>query len=132
MANALNFGGGSIYGPVATGPGGSIPAALNVGSHAWLAGHPGVDQPGWITSDMNVSLPDVQAPYNSGLPPMGGIVLGDTNIYTYILSSGNWQINGGSFNGKVLVTGKATLYVAPAAAVNFSPTTGSRSSSRRK
>ena len=42
--NALNFsGGGYVYGPVATGPGGSIPAGLAggiaIGSHAWVAAH---------------------------------------------------------------------------------------------
>ncbi len=121
-ANALNFGGGNIYGPVATGPGGSIPGGLDVGSHAWQASNSGVE-PGWFTTDMNVSFPDVTAPYASDLPPVGGTVGGVA--YGYVLSTGNYFINSGTLGGKVLVTGNATLYVTAAATVNFSPTLGS-------
>jgi hypothetical protein len=123
LANQLNFGSGTVYGPVATGPGGTIPASLIVGSHAWLAANPGVDYLPWITSDMNVTLPNVPAPYGSGLPPSGSIVGGV--LYTYVLTSGNWYMPIGNFGGNVLVTGNATLYVPSTATVNFSPTTGS-------
>lgn len=118
-ANAINFGSATVYGPVATGPGGSISTnSWTIGSHAWQAANPGKHvQPGWLTSDLNVNLPPVQAPTGGGAPA-GGTVGGV--VYDYILSSGNYQIGTGAFKGKVLVTGNATLYVTSGAAVNFS------------
>ena len=121
-ANALNFGGGKVYGTVQTGPGGSVPASLTIGTHAWQATNASGIQPGYLKTNLSISLPDVKAPFASASFPIGGTVGGV--VYTYILSGGNWMINIGSLSGKVLVTGNATLYVTSAATVNFSATTG--------
>jgi hypothetical protein len=114
LTNSVNVGNANIKGHVSTGPGGSVKIGSNgtVGSEAWVDGGNKGIQEGWVTDDMNVSFPDVAAPYNNGLPPSGGEVGGTS--YHYVLSGGNWQINGDmSLNSqkKVLVTGNATLYV---------------------
>ena len=137
VANALNFGAGTIYGAVATGPGGSIPAALYVGDKAWLAANPTQHiQPGRVTTDMNASFPDVLAPYTSGLGltqvkinaagqtyPITSAVPGLTLVW--YLTSGDYYINSGTLSGKVVVAGNARIYVTSSATVNFAPATDS-------
>lgn len=125
-ATALNFGSATVYGPVATGPGGSINSSVwRIGTQAWLVANPGSGKimPGWFTTDMNVTLPDVQPPsLGSYFTPSSGTAVynGKTNSYNYVLSSGNYQISSGTVNGKMIVTGNATLYITSAASVNFS------------
>lgn len=100
LVNSLNVGNADIYGDVSTGPGGSV----QVGSQGFVTGT--------ISDDMNVAFPDVSAPFTSASAPYSGTVNGTS--YTYVISSGNWQINGNlslSGNNKVLVTGTAVLYV---------------------
>ncbi len=114
VANALNVGQADIYGHGATGPGGSISVGANggVGERAWVLANQGKMQPGWTTSDMNVSFPDVSAPFSGGYStPAGGTV--GTTAYTYVLNSGNYQLSSVSLSGtsKVYVSGAAVWYV---------------------
>lgn len=101
LVNSLNVGNADIYGDVSTGPGGSVA----VGSQGFVTGT--------VSDDMNVYFPDVTAPFNNGNSPPSGNVNG--TAYTYVLSSGNWQINGNlSLSGnsqRIIVTGTAVLYV---------------------
>ena len=115
LVNSLNVGNADIYGKVSTGPGGSISVGSNggAGSLAWFAaGNNGI-QPGYSSDDMNVSFPDVTAPFAIGLPPIAGIV-GGTN-YNYVLSSTDYKMSSfsmsGSANNRMLITGNARLYV---------------------
>lgn len=115
LVNSLSVGNADIYGRVATGPGGSVSIGSNgsVGDAAWhTAGNSGI-QPGYSTDDMNVSFPDVTAPYLVGLPPAPGIV-GGTN-YNYVLSTGDYSMSSLSMSGnsgnRLLVSGDARLYV---------------------
>lgn len=90
LVNILVTGNSSIYGNVATGPGGTIGVGANgkVGDLAWMAdGTKSGIQPGASKDDMNVAFPDVTAPFTVGLP-MGGVA-----NYQYVASiSGNYQI----------------------------------------
>ncbi|MFM1768491.1 MAG: hypothetical protein RJA22_1020 [Verrucomicrobiota bacterium] len=72
----LSLGNAKIYGRVATGPGGLIQVGANgrAGSTAWHDAGQGGIQPGWSSSDMNVSFPPVPVPYPGGFTPAGGHV----------------------------------------------------------
>lgn len=99
LTNIVATGNTSIYGDVATGPGGSVTIGPNgkIGDMPWMtnAANSGI-QPGKVRDDMNVSFPDVVAPFNAAALPVGG------GGWQYILgSSGNWQIP--SLSGKLLV-----------------------------
>lgn len=114
VIDSLDVGNAEIYGKVSTGPGGTVSLGANgaVGSKEWHdANNTGVE-PGYKTDDMNVYFPDVKAPWDgSAFEPLGGNV--DGVNYTYVLTSGNWELSSLSLSGqqKVLVTGDATLYV---------------------
>jgi hypothetical protein len=118
--SGISVGNAKIFGKVSTGPGAKVSIGPNgkVGDTAWHAGssNSGI-QPGWSSDDMNVDFPVVDEPYGTALRPPGDTVDGVT--YNYILSSGNWMISTGTFGGKVLVTGDATLYVKEGAGINF-------------
>jgi hypothetical protein len=111
--DAMNLGGGTIYGSVATGPDGIVNiGGGSVGDLAWTANSSGI-QAGHQKDDANLQFDDVEPPflYGAGLTPVAGTV--DDVPYTWVLPSGNYQL--GSVNlsgGKTLyVTGDATLYV---------------------
>jgi hypothetical protein len=109
IEGAFNAGNAKIKGKVLTGPSGTVdlgPGAV-IGSDAWHDGGNTGLEPGWSSDDANVPMPPVTAPYSSAAPPSGGTSGGVT--YNYILANGNYQL--GSFGGKVLVTGNATLLV---------------------
>ncbi len=75
LTNSLNVGNADIYGHVSTGPGGliAIGAQGAVGDAAWHAGNNNGIKGGWSADDMNVSFPDVTAPFNGGAyTPSGG------------------------------------------------------------
>lgn len=114
VVDSLNVWNAEIYGKASTGPGGTVAVGPNgaIGNAAWhQAGNKGI-QPGWATDDMNVYFPDVSAPFTGGAfaPQPGNF--GGTN-YTYLITTGNWQMSSLSLSGqnKVLVMGNATLYV---------------------
>lgn len=114
VANALNVGQADIYGHGATGPGGSIAVGANggVGEKAWVLANQGKIQPGWSSSDMNVSFPDVQAPFSGGYStPASGTV--DGVSHTYVLNNGNYQLSSVSLTGSqtIYVAGNAVFYV---------------------
>ena len=114
LVNSVSVGNADIKGTVSTGPGGSVSIGSNgvVGSAAWHAAGNSGAEPGFVSDDMNVAFPDVSAPFSGGyFTPSSGNV-GGTN-YTYVLSSGDYQLSSLSLNGtkKVLVTGDAVLYV---------------------
>jgi hypothetical protein len=113
VANSIKVGNANVYGHASTGPGGSVAVGANgaVGSRAWQnAGNRGL-QPGWVTSDMNVSFPDVTAPFTSGSTPTSGTV--DGTNYTYVFGNGNYLMSSLSLSGqsKVCVNGNAVVYV---------------------
>ena len=114
LINSVNVGGANIYGTVSTGPGGTVQIGSNgsVGDAAWHAGGNTGIQPGHSTDDMNVSFPDMEAPYTGGAwTPGGGWI--DGVSYAYVLGSGNYQLPFLSMNSndKMIVTGNAVLYV---------------------
>lgn len=77
----------------------------SVGDLNWPG--PGI-QPGWYRDDFHWALPDVAAPYQTGLPPAG---LG-TNLW--YLGNANYMFNG-NFSARssstIYVAGSATVYV---------------------
>jgi hypothetical protein len=109
---AVYIGNAQVYGPVGTGPGGTISVLQGVvGDVAWNASYTGI-QPGWTNNNMNVSFAP-NAPPSGGpfLPPLV-ISTGGSNITT--LANGTNQLS--SFTSTqakepMVVTGKATLWV---------------------
>jgi hypothetical protein len=113
VANSIAVGNANVYGHAGTGPGGTVTVGPNgaVGSKVWQdAGNKGF-QPGAVTDDMNVSFPDVTAPFTSGSTPSGGTV--DGTNYTYVFGNGNYMMSSLSLSGqkKVCVNGNAVVYV---------------------
>ncbi|MEY2408555.1 MAG: hypothetical protein QOF48_1225 [Verrucomicrobiota bacterium] len=90
IVNSINLGNADIHGHASTGPNGTISMGPSggVGSYAWrAAGNDGI-QPGWSASDMNVTFPDVSAPFNGGgFTPSGGSVTNAVSTYTTNSSS---------------------------------------------
>lgn len=115
-AGVVDLGNNDVYGKIGTGPGGSPNLANGtVGDLAWVTNpaNDGEIQPGHVTDDVNLYIPDVLMPnpFAFGTAPPSGIIGATT--YTYILGDGDWTlptINGNSVN--IIVTGKARLYVA--------------------
>jgi hypothetical protein len=82
LTNSLSVGNADIYGHVSVGPGGTIAVGNNgaVGSTSWHASGSGGIEPGWSANDMNVSFPDVEAPFTGGaFVPSGGWVTNTTS-----------------------------------------------------
>jgi hypothetical protein len=115
LVDSLNAGNTEIHGKVATGPGGSVSVGTkgSIGSTAWhQAGKAGIE-PGWSGDDMNVDFQDVDPPFIGGaFTPVGGTV--STTNYTYVLTSGNWQLSSLNLSGSdsIIVMGDVVLYVA--------------------
>ncbi len=119
IISAVDAGNANIYGRVHTGPGGTVALGPNgaIGSHAWQAGHTGVE-PGWFFDDANFTFPDTTFPNLTGYlevpsektavveqdPSTGDYV---TNYYDHVLSDGNYVAD--SLSGSTLITGKVTL-----------------------
>ncbi|MGH8245424.1 MAG: DUF7305 domain-containing protein, partial [Gammaproteobacteria bacterium] len=115
LENALSTGNANIKGRLRTGPGGIANVGANgtVGSEPWVDGGNFGIQPGWFSDDLNISLPDVDRPSDSGSlgSPAGGTV--GTNTYRYLLGSGTYVMSSLSLgnNEKLGISGKATLIV---------------------
>jgi hypothetical protein len=89
ITNSLNAGNADIYGHVEVGPNGTISVGVNgsIGGTSWHVGGNSGIEPGWSQNDMNVSFPDVTAPFSGGgFTPSGGWV---TNTTTTVSTSTN-------------------------------------------
>jgi len=89
LTNSLSGGNADIWGHVSVGPSGTISVGSqgSVGSTAWhTSGSRGVES-GWSKNDMNVSFPDVIAPWSGGaFTPTGGWI---TNANVTVSTSSN-------------------------------------------
>ncbi|MCI0538372.1 MAG: hypothetical protein L0Z50_24455 [Verrucomicrobiales bacterium] len=113
IINSISVGNANIWGRASTGPGGSVSVGPNgaVGSKAWnMAGSNGVE-PGWVKDDMNVSFPDITAPFAGGFTPMSGSIGATT--YTYLLGTADYIMSNLNMSGgnEMYVNGHARLYV---------------------
>jgi hypothetical protein len=113
LTNSIMIGNANIFGHASTGPGGSVSVGPNggVGSRLWQnSGNHGF-QPGAVADDMNVSFPDVEAPFTSGGAPSSGDV-GGTN-YAFVFGNGNYVVSSLDLSGQnaVCVNGNATVLV---------------------
>ncbi len=111
LVNSLDVGNAKIYGSIATGPGGSISIGPkgSVGDKLWVSsGNKGI-QPGHSSSDMNVSFPDVEAPFTTGTYPAGRTDASGT-VWTHVLGDGDYMLS--SLSGNILVEGDARIYVS--------------------
>ncbi len=109
LTNSLKVGNANVWGHAYTSANGGVYTGPNgaVGSTNWqLAGNSGV-QPGWWRNDLNMSLPDVLAPFTSATPPASGTVGALT--YSYVLGNGNYILS--TLGKNTVVTGNAVLYV---------------------
>jgi Tfp pilus assembly protein PilX len=90
---AITTGSGAIYGSAATGPGGSVSG--NVGDRLWLLLNSG-QQPGHVTDDCNMAIPDVAWPPPGWAPsysPTKNVTVGGVT-YEHVLNGGDWQFDG--------------------------------------
>jgi len=111
-SGAVNIGNAKVYGPVGTGPGGTVSVLHGVvGDVAWNASQSGIE-PGWTNNNMDVSfLPNAPPSGGPFLPPPI-VTAGGSNITT--LGNSTYQLS--SFTSThakdpMVVTGKATLLV---------------------
>ena len=83
---AIATGACKIYGTAATGPGGTVTG--NVGDGAWLQVNSGL-QPGHVTDDFNMYIPDVVWPPTNGWNAWNSVTTPATNtdgkVYQYVL-----------------------------------------------
>jgi len=111
--NAINVGGGTVFGSVTTGPGGVVTiGGGTVGDLAWNASNTGIE-PGHSANDANMQFDDVAPPfpYGTGLTPMPGLGLDGLPV-AFVLGSGNYQLGSVNLSSKTMfVSGNATLYV---------------------
>jgi hypothetical protein len=119
ISNAVNTGNADIIGRVATGPGGTVGIGPNgkVGDLGWLTNSLAAGiQPGRSTDDMNVSFPDVVAPFTSAATPSVGS--GTYSGYDYVISSsGNWMV--GDLRKGVLVRSNVQAVLLVTGTINF-------------
>jgi hypothetical protein len=113
LANSVGVANASIKGRLHTGPGGSVSIGPNgvVGSMPWhLGGNKGIE-PGAYSDDLNISLFDIQAPFDAAIPPGGGTVSGVS--YKYVLGGGNYDLPALTVASKekMAVAGHAVLFV---------------------
>ena len=117
VKNSYSVGNANIWGRAITGAIGTMWVGPNgaVGSVGWQRGGNSGIQPGWWISDMNITLPDVKAPFPAAVPPFAGTI--GTNFYGYIMWSGNYMCP--KLDANTLVIGNAVLYVTTD--IKFSP-----------
>lgn len=100
-SGAVSLGNANVYGPVSTGPGGTISGGT-VGDVAWNASHSGIE-PGWTNNTMNVAYP------SNSVPTGAGLWVAPTQ-YTNILS-GNYQSTSFTSSGDITISGNVVWYV---------------------
>ena len=113
-----------VYGRVDTGPGGSLDVGgASVGSAPWVdSGNKGIE-PGRNLSDVNVSFPDAELPFQGGaFAPVAEVV--DQVQHKYVLSSGNYRLSSLKLSGEetMLVRGNSTLLIEHDVALSGSGT----------
>lgn len=101
-SGAVSLGGANVYGPVTTGPGGTVSGGT-VGDVSWNANNSGIE-PGWTNNTMNVAYP------SNSLPSGAGLWVGPTQ-YTNILT-GNYQLSSYTSSGNMTISGNVVLYVS--------------------
>jgi hypothetical protein len=98
---AVSLSGAHVYGPVSTGPGGTVTGGT-VGDVAWNSSSSGI-QPGWTNNTMNVSFP-------SNSPPAGTPYLAPSSPYTNV-TSGTYQLSSYTSSGDMTINGNVVLYI---------------------
>ncbi|MEW6305947.1 MAG: hypothetical protein AB1705_20925 [Verrucomicrobiota bacterium] len=66
VEGSITGGGGQVWGNAGTGPTGSADSAGTIGDRNWITGGNSGIQSGHYANDLNVSFPDVQAPFSGG------------------------------------------------------------------
>ena len=114
-AGAISVGNVSVYGQVATAPGGTVTLNNNgnVGSTLWNSNplNDGLIEPGAIRNDANVYISPPELP--TGFAPMvpGPGTVNGTN-YAYVLGDGDWRLPSINLSGpNILINGKARIHV---------------------
>jgi hypothetical protein len=109
----INVGNADVKGRLYTGPLNdgqySVGAGGSVGDLNWSG--PGI-QSGWYFNDFNMSFPEVDEPFTTGLPPVGGFGGGGTNVWE--LGSADYMYDGNfkaSSGQTIYVSGAAKVYV---------------------
>lgn len=121
--DALNIGNSLVFGKVGTGAGGTVAIGPGgaVGDNPWIQDpkNAGKIQPGHITDDVNVYIPDNKLPPGRYLPPMANVLVGGTN-YAFALTGGEYYVDRISLSGKtwMYVSGNCTLHVSGTLAVS--------------
>jgi len=113
---AIAVGNADIKGHVATGPLGVVDVGSggSVGDLAWVnAGTQGIE-PGYSNDDMNMEIFDVEEPFSGNYFTPVGAKVGNIRYDYFLPLDGNYKL--GSFSGRVLVTGNATLWVTDSVA----------------
>jgi Putative Ice-binding-like adhesive domain len=109
--NAIRVGTASIYGTVATGPGGlATTSGGTVGDKAWVSSQFGI-QPGHALNDISVSFPTNHAPVGTFPPPVVTSINGSNITY---LATGTNEVSSftsSSSTKPLIVTGNAVLIV---------------------
>src|SRR5207237_10845411 len=105
-----NTGNGNICGHVCMGAccTGTSGSNGKVGDVAWQTGPKNGVEPGWLRTDLNISIPDVTLPFTAGLPPLTGLNIGGIT-YDYVFGSGTYVTP--TITRNALVTGNALIYV---------------------
>src|SRR5438874_1046651 len=124
IVNAVKAGNADVKGHVGTGPNGSVDIGSNgaIGDKAWVeSGHTGVE-PGWVTDDTNVDIPDVVLDFDPATASVasGGKYPAVTGpSYDYILYAPlNYRIP--DLHGQVLIVGSGTTEVYVSSSFNMS------------
>ena len=116
LANSIGVGNADIKGRLQTAPGGSVSIGSQgiVGSLAWHndPANIGKIEPGYYSDDLNISLFDVQAPYNVAPFTPSGATVGGVS-YKYVLGTENYELSTLTIGSseKMAVTGHAVLLV---------------------
>jgi hypothetical protein len=122
----INVGNMSVYGTVATGPGGTVRMSPNgnVGDRAFNDNsvYDGLIQPGHFRDDADMFIPIASLPATFGSPlqppPGPGIIGGIT--YNYVVGNGDYRLSGFTLesNQSMIVTGQARIHITGATTVS--------------
>src|SRR5207248_2307621 len=118
LSDSMKVGNADVKGKVGTAPGGTVDVGSNgtVGDKAWVDGGKKGIQPGHLSDDVNLDLPDVEFP--TGVPVLSAIkanwLIGGTN-YNYALigsvTGDPVYYQSSKLTGKVYATGNVAILV---------------------